>query len=469
MKKKNIILLSILLFSISFLIILINGQKLEFNQRLEDLENIDIYCTEDIIICNYEKKDNYVHFNISSKKPGKAEITFTNNNKHKNTKLNIFVHRFGIITLGSYFGYCNGDIYFIASFYIIMVIIVINLIKKYRQNIKSNLYSYENSILFGLIIFITIPVTIHLFFFVYDLQNNYHNTIQNLIFTLYGDKTLLLITTFPAAAILTILVTISNLELLKKEGKRWTNMLGIILGGFFLLSSLSAVSLGKLYFYNIYINIINDIIILFIAYLECVFIGTCISGYISAKHIPKFDKDYIIILGCKIKEDGNLTLLLQSRVDKAIEFSKWQKEKNNKDIIFIASGGKGNDEVIPEAKAIEKYLLEQGIKKEKILIEDQSTNTYENIKFSNEIIKKQKKDAKIAFSTTNYHVFRAGIMAKKQNIEIEGIGAKTKSYYWVNAFIREFVAILKSEKKSHIKILIALIILGMILFIISKF
>ena len=350
-----------------------------------------------------------------------------------------------------------------------MVTIIISLIKKYGQNIKSNLYSYENSILFGLIIFIMIPTIIHLFFFVYDLQNNYHNTIQNLIFALNSDKTLLLITSFPGAAILTILVTISNLKLLKKEGKRWTNMLGIILGGFFLLSSLFAVSVGSLYFYNIYINIINDIIILFITYLECVFIGTCISGYISAKHIPKFDKDYIIILGCKIKEEGTLTPLLQSRVNKAIEFSKYQKEKNNKDIIFIASGGKGNDEIISEAKAIENYLLEQGIKKEKILIEDQSTNTYENIKFSNEKIKKQKKDAKIAFSTTNYHVFRAGIIAKKQNLEIEGIGAKTKSYYWVNAFIREFAATLKSEKKSHIKTLIALIILGIILFIISKF
>lgn len=469
MKKKNIILLSILLFSISFLIILNKGQKLEFNQRLEDLENIDIYCPEYIITCNYEKKDDYVHFNISSKKPGKAIITFNNNNTQKNTELNIFVHRFGIITLGSYFGYCNGDIYFIASFYIIMVTIIISLIKKYGQNIKSNLYSYENSILFGLIIFIMIPTIIHLFFFVYDLQNNYHNTIQNLIFALNSDKTLLLITSFPGAAILTILVTISNLKLLKKEGKRWTNMLGIILGGFFLLSSLFAVLVGSLYFYNIYINIINDIIILFITYLECVFIGTCISGYISAKHIPKFDKDYIIILGCKIKEEGTLTPLLQSRVDKAIEFSKYQKEKNNKDIIFIASGGKGNDEIISEAKAIENYLLEQGIKKEKILIEDQSTNTYENIKFSNEKIKKQKKDAKIAFSTTNYHVFRAGIIAKKQNLEIEGIGAKTKSYYWVNAFIREFAATLKSEKKSHIKTLIELIILGIILFIISKF
>ena len=63
-------------------------------------------------------------------------------------------------------------------------------------------------------------------------------------------------------------------------------------------------------------------------------------GIKASRHIPEFDKDYIIILGCQIKSDGTLTKLLKARVDKAIEFSKKQKEKTGKDIIFIPSGGK---------------------------------------------------------------------------------------------------------------------------------
>ena len=136
-----------------------------------------------------------------------------------------------------------------------------------------------------------------------------------------------------------------------------------------------------------------------------------------------------------------------------------QKEKTNKDIIFVPSGGKGSDEVMAEAQAMKHYLIEQGIKEENILTECKSENTSENIKYSNIIIKEKIENAKIAFSTTNYHVFRAGSIAKKQNIYMEGIGAKTKSYFWINAFIREFIATLFSEKKKHIAVLCSIILI----------
>ena len=136
-----------------------------------------------------------------------------------------------------------------------------------------------------------------------------------------------------------------------------------------------------------------------------------------------------------------------------------QKENNGKDILFVPSGGKGSDEIISEAEAIKNYLISQGINKDRILIEDKSKNTYENIKFSNRIIQNKIKNPKLAFSTTNYHVFRTGIIACSQDLDIEGIGAKTKTYYWVNVFIREFVATLVSEKKIHLKTLIILSLL----------
>ena len=134
-----------------------------------------------------------------------------------------------------------------------------------------------------------------------------------------------------------------------------------------------------------------------------------------------------------------------------------QYENNGKEIIFVPSGGKGSDEIMSEGQAIKNYLLEQKIKKEKILLEDKSKNTYENIKFSYELINVQKESAKIAYSTTNYHVFRAGTIASNQGIKMEGIGSKTKRYFWINAFIREFIATIVSEKKRH------LFILGMIM------
>ena len=141
----------------------------------------------------------------------------------------------------------------------------------------------------------------------------------------------------------------------------------------------------------------------------------------------------VIILGCMIKKDGTLTPLLQGRVDRAIEFRNEQVKCTGKDLIFVPSGGKGNDEVISEAEAMKNYLLAYGIKEKNILVENQSKNTYENIKYSYQLIKKT--DANVAFSTTNYHVFRAGLIATKQGLKLEGLGSSTKSYFWINAFI----------------------------------
>ena len=199
-----------------------------------------------------------------------------------------------------------------------------------------------------------------------------------------------------------------------------------------------------------------------VAYLECILIATIIIGIKSALHIPKYNKDYIIILGCRIKKDGTLTPLLKSRVDRALKFRNIQKNNNGKDLKFVVSGGKGNDEVISEAEAMRRYLLLNGISEKDILIENKSKNTYENIKFSNNLIKKESKNCNIAFSTTNYHVFRAGLIAYLQGVNIEGMGSNTKSYFFINAFIREYIGTLYSEKKRHIIIVIVIEIILLI-------
>ena len=196
-----------------------------------------------------------------------------------------------------------------------------------------------------------------------------------------------------------------------------------------------------------------------VTYFECILIGTIILGIKSAKNIPSFDKDYILILGCQIRSDGTLTSLLKGRTDRAIEFAKTQQKESGKEIIFVPSGGKGSDEVIAEGQAIHNYLIEKGIPESRILTEDKSVSTYENLKYSMELIRKHTKELnpKIAFSTTNYHVFRTGIFAAEQGIEAEGIGSKTKQYFFINAFVREFIATLVSEKKSHIKVICLMI------------
>ena len=174
-----------------------------------------------------------------------------------------------------------------------------------------------------------------------------------------------------------------------------------------------------------------------LCYFYCITVATLYANIMAGRHKPSLDKDFVIILGCKIKPDGTLTPLLKGRVDKAIEFAKEQEEKNGKDMIFVASGGKGED-----------------INEENMIVENKSINTFQNMKFSKEKIDRINKDGKIIFSTTNYHVFRSGVIANNEGIDCEGMGSKTKWYFYTNALIREFIANLFSQKWRHIGMLI---------------
>ena len=341
---------------------------------------------------------------------------------------------------------------------IISLSIVAFAVAKLISGMKKSLYRYENITRLGLVIFLSVFIVWDTVTFINDFKAGYPPSLLIMVMDIKTSVALFMIYMFPIAFIVSILVTASNVSLIRNEGRNWRNMLGLILGGFICLSTVLLVyGIFEMPYSNDFSYLIMDYLLylysLIIAYLECILFGTAIMGIVAAKHIPRYDKDYMIVLGCRIREDGSLTPLLKARVDKAMEFAVNQKEKTGKSPIFVVSGGKGSDEIISEADAMKNYLLESGIDDGRILAETKSQSTTENIRFSVELIKQVNENAQIAFSTTNYHVFRAGNIAWDQGIDMEGIGAKTRSYFWINAFIREFIATLTAEKKKHFMIL----------------
>lgn len=337
-----------------------------------------------------------------------------------------------------------------------------------KKQYEEQKYSYGIIMNLGLLIFININILRQINLLiqnwkVINIADIYNNTLQS--FSFFAMLTL------PCIIILSIYSIITNIVLIKKEGFDPRKLLGIILG---LLSLMGICGSQTLYFVisrlllgteKQFIKYSLDICInATLSYLYTLIIATLYCNVKAARHIPKYDKDFIIILGSKIKNDGTLTPLLKARVDKAIDFGNRQFETTKKKIIYIPSGGKGSDEIISEATAIKNYLIEKGIKEKQIIIEDKSTSTTENMRFSKDKIDNINKDAKISFATTNYHVFRSGVIANKEGIECEGMGSKTKWYFYTNALIREFVANLVQEKKSHI-ILIMLINISLLILI----
>ena len=476
--KLKIIILAISLIIVSLIVIIFNGNtytvKLDNISEISNIDELNIIIEDENVIKCVDKsfENGTLKIKLESVSKGKCDLDI-GNNEHFFSLFSVYVHNFGIITFNEYFGNSNGSIIIPISIIIFSIYLVYCLIVSYKKQKNENMYQYKNIAYLGIILFIIISIISQII-----TLPNYRGLIStiNAILILFSFTTFLL----PIAFVVSILVIISNISLIRKEGFGFKNILGIILGLVLCLSSILPEILYNMLYsatwidihnqngIGLYIyNLVESAIYIVITYIECILIGTIISGVKAAKHIPEFNKDYIIILGCKIKKDGSLTKLLKGRVDRAIEFSKMQKEKTGKEILFVPSGGKGSDELISEAQAMKNYLIEQGIEEDKILIEDKSKNTFENIKFSNKLINDNLKNAKIAFSTTNYHVFRAGTIARNQNINIEGIGAKTKSYFWVNAFIREFIATLVSEKKKHIIIVCCIIAFALLIVVLQ--
>lgn len=152
-----------------------------------------------------------------------------------------------------------------------------------------------------------------------------------------------------------------------------------------------------------------------------------------------FKEDAVIVLGAGIKEDKP-TRLLKSRLDKAILCYQ-----ENPDIKIVVSGGMGPQEDFTEAYVMQKYLLKKGIPQENILTEDKSTSTYENFVFSKEILDdKFDKDYSLCFVTNEYHIYRAGEIAKTADIEnATHIHSSTVWHSILPGTLRECFAVIK--------------------------
>jgi Uncharacterized conserved protein len=411
----------------------------------------------------------------SKSKNGKAYVLFGTEDEAKEDVYHVaslYVHRNGVITNEDFFGDCTGMMTVKVSFCLYLVILLVMLIRKLRRSVKSNLYRYRNILYYGLVIFLSATLLFQL------LYLKYNSGAIGMLESAKNVARTMAVVSFPLIAVTAIMVTVSNILLIRKEGRTWRNMLGCILGIFLGILALMPEFLNEFLQRSTWIDVHNysgvgRFVAEFLdytcgtmaAYLECILLGTIIVSVKAARRIPAFDKDYIIIHGSQIRKDGTLTKLLQSRADRAIEFASMQKAAAGKDITFIPSGGKGSDEVISEGEAIRKYLLEQGIPEEQVLVEDKSVDTAENLKLSAELIRAQEngEQAKIAFATTNYHVFRAGMLGTSQGLDIEGIGSRTKRYFWVNAFVREFIATIYEERKRHAFVMGMLILIGLAL------
>ncbi len=147
--------------------------------------------------------------------------------------------------------------------------------------------------------------------------------------------------------------------------------------------------------------------------------------------------DYIIVLGAQVHPTGP-AVVLKYRLDTAYDYAA-----ANPDTVIVVSGGQGSNETRTEADVMKEYLISRGIAEERIITEDRSRNTSENLQFTSAILGEDT-GSSIGIVTSNFHVFRAMAIAKKSGYtDIYGISAPSVIQYLPNNMIRESVGILK--------------------------
>lgn len=161
--------------------------------------------------------------------------------------------------------------------------------------------------------------------------------------------------------------------------------------------------------------------------------GMILSGF-GAK--PEPGADYVIVLGAQWRSNGP-SYVLQKRLDAAVKYLL-----ENPDAIAIVSGGKGSNEPVSEAQGMKEYLVNRGIEESRILMEDTSTNTYENLVNSSSLL--DKANDRVVLVTNNFHIFRACGIARHQGYaHLEGLAADSYPAMLPNNLLREFVGVAK--------------------------
>lgn len=153
---------------------------------------------------------------------------------------------------------------------------------------------------------------------------------------------------------------------------------------------------------------------------------------------PDAEAEYLVVLGAKVRDDGP-SVSLWDRINAAADYLK-----AHEDTIAIVSGGQGEDEPITEAQCMHDELVKLGIDESRIWMEDKATSTDENMRFTLDLIEEKNgtRPEKLAILSSEYHLYRSSLMAKKLGIEFVGVPAKTSRLsQLVNHAMREVAGV----------------------------
>lgn len=178
-----------------------------------------------------------------------------------------------------------------------------------------------------------------------------------------------------------------------------------------------------------------SIVIMAIAALLIILAAVISVFMVRAANSPPKGECTVIVLGCKVRGETPSSMLYYRAM------SAYRYLEATPSAVCIASGGQGADELISEAECIKRILLEKGIAEERIILEDKSTSTEENIRFSLQKMEEYGISGSVALATNEFHQLRAQMIAESRGVESFSLTSHTLDYLLPTYWLREWFGV----------------------------
>ncbi|HWD78292.1 MAG TPA: YdcF family protein [Kribbella sp.] len=244
-----------------------------------------------------------------------------------------------------------------------------------------------------------------------------------------------------AIAVLAVFLVINGVTMLRRERRRLSNLLSLLVGlgiiGFVIFS----VLVQKIGWEPL--AAVRSALLGVLTYISFLFLCFLVYAFFYSRVRSSRKVDFVVVLGSGLI-GSRVPPLLASRLDRAQQVYDRAVRKGRSPRI-VTSGGQGPGEDVPESHAMAAYLVERGVPDDRIIREDKSTTTWENLTFSRDLMVELRPEYRCLIVTNNFHAFRAALTARKARVNGQVVGSPTAAYYWPTATIREFVAVLVSH------------------------
>ncbi|NUR94537.1 MAG: DUF218 domain-containing protein [Kribbellaceae bacterium] len=244
-----------------------------------------------------------------------------------------------------------------------------------------------------------------------------------------------------AIAVLAVFLVINGVTMLRRERRQLSNLLSLLVGlgiiGFVIFS----VLVQKIGWEPL--AAVRSVLLGVLTYISFLFLCFLVYAFFYSRVRSSRKVDFVVVLGSGLI-GSRVPPLLASRLDRAKQVYERALRKGRSPRI-VTSGGQGPGEDVPESHAMAAYLVGRGVPEDQIIREDKSTNTWENLTFSRDLMVELRPEYRCLIVTNNFHAFRAALTARKARVNGQVVGSPTAAYYWPTATIREFIAVLVSH------------------------